>query len=169
MVVNLFSRRVVGWAAADHLRSELALDALAMAIARRRLAPGLVHHSDRSSQYASRRYQKELERHGLIPSMSRKGDCWDHAMAESFLGTFKTELIRQRPWATRAGAKSAIAEHIEPFYNSERIHSRLNYASPADFEWASARKAALAAQRNCPRERGKVTGHSPSLGPYCRT
>ena len=127
------------------MRAELALDALAMAIARRRPAPGLVHHSDRGSQYASRRYQKELERHGIVPSMSRKGDCWDNAVAESFLGTFKTELIHQRPWATRAGARRAIAEYIELFYNSQRIHSHLGYVSPAEYERVSAREAALAA------------------------
>jgi putative transposase len=145
VVVDLFSRRVVGWAADGHMRTELVLNALAMAIARRRPAPGLVHHSDRGSQYASHRYQQELARHGMVPSMSRKGNCWDNAVAESFFGSIKTELIHTRPWATRAGARGAIAEYIELFYNSQRLHSRLGYASPAEYERAFAARAALAA------------------------
>ena len=145
VVVDLFSRRVVGWAADGHMRTELVLNALTMAISRRRPAPGLVHHSDRGSQYASHRYQQELERHGMVPSMSRKGNCWDNAVAESFFGTIKTELIDRRPWATKRGAKNAIAEYIELFYNPERLHSRLGYVSPAEYERASTREAALAA------------------------
>ena len=145
VVVDLFSRRVVGWAADEHMRTELVLDALGMAIARRRPAPGLVHHSDRGSQYASHRYREELERHGLVASMSRKGDCWDNAVAESFFGTIKTELLDRRPWPTRQGARGAVAEYIELFYNPQRLHSHLGYISPAEYERASAPNAAMAA------------------------
>ena len=145
VVIDLFSRRVVGWAADSHMRTEPVLDALAMALARRRPGPGLVHHSDRGSQYASKRYQDELERHGIVASMSRKGDCWDNAVAESFFGTIKTELLDRRPWATRSGAKEAISEYIELFYNATRLHSHLGYVSPAEYEFATRGRKALAA------------------------
>ena len=145
VVIDLFSRRVVGWAAKEHMRTELALDALTMAVSRRCPAPGLVHHSDRGSQYASHAYQQELAALGMVPSMSRKGNCWDNVVAESFFGTIKTELLDRRPWTTRGGAKRAIAEYIELFYNAQRLHSHLGYVSPAEYERASAREAALAA------------------------
>jgi transposase InsO family protein len=134
VVLDLFSRRVVGWAADDHMRTQLVLDALSMARRRRQPDPGLLHHSDRGSQYASGDYQRELGRRGIVCSMSRRGDCWDNAVAESFFGTIKTELIDRRPWATRSTVTHAIAEYIEVFYNGRRLHSALGYISPAEFE-----------------------------------
>jgi putative transposase len=134
VVIDLFARRVVGWAMADHLRTELVLDALAMAIGRRMPDAGLVHHSDRGCQYASDAYRTVLERHGVVCSMSRKGNCWDNAVVESFFSTLKTELVHRHPWPTRAAAQAAIAEWIEVFYNRHRRHSSIGYVSPADYE-----------------------------------
>jgi transposase InsO family protein len=133
-IVDLFSRRIVGWAVADHLRTELALEALAMALGMRQPEQGLVHHSDRGSQYASEAYRAELAARGIVCSMSRVGDCWDNAVAESFFATLKTELLYRRPWATKREAKTAIHEYIAAFYNPHRRHSSLGYRSPRDFE-----------------------------------
>lgn len=134
VIIDLFSRRVIGWAAADHLRTDLVIEALANALGLRVPEAGLVHHSDRGCQYASDVYRVTLERHGIVCSMSRKGNCWDNAVVESFFSTLKTELIHRRGWATHREARSAIAEWIEVFYNRHRIHSTLGYLSPADFE-----------------------------------
>jgi len=134
VIVDLFSRRVVGWAADDHMRTELVLDALHMALGRRRPDDGLLHHSDRGSQYASRDYRRELDERGVVCSMSRKANCWDNAVAESFFATIKKELIYRRPWPTRASARNAIADYIEMFYNPHRRHSALGYISPAEAE-----------------------------------
>jgi transposase InsO family protein len=136
LAVLLFahSRRVVGWAMADHLRTELALDALAMALACRRPAAGLVHHTDRGCQYTAAAYQAALAAHGLVGSMSRSGDCLDNAMAESFLATLKAELVDRHRWASRAVARTAIFEWIEVIYNRQRTHSALAYQPPAHFE-----------------------------------
>jgi transposase InsO family protein len=134
VVIDLFSRRVVGWAMADHLRTELALDALNMALGRRLPPAKLIHHSDRGSQYASARYQRILKDNAIVCSMSRAGNCWDNAVVESFFATLKTELIHRRSWPTRRQAKAAIAEYIELFYNCRRIHSSLAYRSPAQYE-----------------------------------
>lgn len=133
-VVDLYSRRVVGWATADHLRAELPLAALHMALAARRPAAGLVHHSDRGSQYACEAYQALLASRGIEPSMSRPGDCWDNAPMEGFFGTLKRELVHRERYADHAAARRSLFEYIEVFYNRRRLHSTLGYRSPADFE-----------------------------------
>jgi len=144
VIVDVFSRRVVGWAIDDHMRAELALEALAMAVRERRPLPRLVHHSDRGSQYASEAYQQALKAHGMICSMSRKGDCWDNAMAESFFATLKRELIYRQSWASKARATWAINEYIACFYNTWRRHTGLGGVSPMKYE-AAVRVQALAA------------------------
>lgn len=145
VVLDLFSRRVVGWAAAEHMRTELVLEALSKALGLRQPCPDLLHHSDRGSQYASGDYQHELARRGIVCSMSRRGDCYDNAVAESFFGTLKTELLDRQPWATRQAAKAAIGDYIDSFYNSHRLHSYLGYQSPVEFERCYHRKATQAA------------------------
>jgi transposase InsO family protein len=134
VLLDAHSRRVVGWAMADHLRTELALDALAMALARRRPAAGLVHHTDRGCQYTAVAYRSRLASAGLACSMSRSGQCLDNALAESFFATLKSELVERRHWATRAAARTAIFAWIEVFYNRQRAHSALAYRPPAVFE-----------------------------------
>jgi putative transposase len=139
VVLDLFSRRVVGWAMADHLRTELVLDALDLALATRRPAPGLVHHSDRGCQYTSLAFGRRLQAAGLVPSMSRTGNCWDNAVAESFFATLKRELVDRpdrAPWPTRAAARQALFEYVEVFYNRRRRHSTLRSRSPAAYEAA---------------------------------
>ena len=113
---------------------KLTLDALDMALRSRRPARGLLHHSDRGSQYASADYRKALEQRGIRGSMSRRGNCWDNAVAESFFGRLKTELVHQVDFPTRAAARSALFDYIEVFYNRQRRHSHLGYVSPAEFE-----------------------------------
>lgn len=134
VVVDLFSRRVVGWAMAEHLRTELVEDALDAALGAREPAPNMIHHSDRGCQYASTAYREKLARLGVQASMSRRGDCYDNAVVESFFGTLKQELVHQTRWTTHAEARAAIHEYIEVFYNRRRLHSSLGYRSPADFE-----------------------------------
>jgi transposase InsO family protein len=133
-IVDVFSRRIVGWAVADHLRTKLALEALGMALGIRHPDQGLVHHSDRGCQYASEAYRSELAARGIVCSMSRVGDCWDNAVAESFFATLKTELIHRRPWPTKSEARAAIHDYIGAFYNPNRRHSSLGYLSPMDYE-----------------------------------
>jgi putative transposase len=133
-ILDLYSRAVVGWAMSESLSRELALRALDMAHRSRHPLPGLVHHSDRGCQYASADYRRELAAHGMVCSMSRKGDCWDNAVAESFFATLKTELVHEADFATRAEARSAIFDFIEVFYNRRRRHSFLGYLCPVDFE-----------------------------------
>ena len=133
-ILDLFSRRVVGFAMSERIDRQLALDALRAAGGRRLPNAGLVHHSDRGSQYASGDYQDALAEAGVVCSMSRKGNCWDNAVAESFFATLKTELVYLRRFATRAEARAAIFEFIESFYNRERRHSTLGYLSPVEFE-----------------------------------
>jgi transposase InsO family protein len=132
-VLDPFSRRVVGWALADHLRTELVEDAGRMALTQRRPLHDLIHHSDQGSQYASADYQALLEKHSITVSMSRTGDCYDNAMMESFWGTLKAECATA-PFASRAAAREAIFEYLEVWYNRQRLHSALNYTSPAQFE-----------------------------------
>lgn len=138
-VLDAFSRRIVGWSMADHLQSDLASDALKMALARRRPNGGkdLLHHSDRGVQYASDDYQHLLKRHGIDASMSRRGDCYDNAMMESFWATLKTELVHQQKYSTQEQARRSIFEYIEMFYNRKRLHSSLGYVSPESFEAAA--------------------------------
>jgi len=133
-ILDLFSRRVVGFAMSERIDRQLALDALTAAIGRRLPNVGLVHHSDRGSQYASGDYQDALSAAGVVCSMSRKGNCWDNAVAESFFATLKTELVYLRRFATKTEAREAIFEFIESFYNRERRHSTLGYLSPVEFE-----------------------------------
>ena len=134
VVIDLFSRQVVGWSMAERMRAKLANDALLMAIWKRKPDKGLIWHTDRGSQYASDSHRALLQEHGIIQSMSRKGNCWDNAVAESFFHTLKTELVHQRRYQTRGEAKQAIFEYIEVFYNRERLHSTNNYLSPVDYE-----------------------------------
>jgi len=134
VLLDAHSRRVVGWAMADHLRAALALDALAMALGSRRPAAGLIHHTDRGGQYAAIAYQEALAAREITASMSRAGDCYDNAMAESFFATLKAELVDTRPWPTRQAARQAIFAWIEVFYNRQRLHSALGYRSPVAFE-----------------------------------
>jgi putative transposase len=133
-ILDACSRKIVGWSMATHLRSELVVDALQMAIARRKPAPGLVHHSDRGAQYTSLSFGRRLEEEGLIPSMGRVGSAYDNALAESFVATLKTELLYRNGWPTRQAVRSAIFEYIEGFYNPRRRHSALAYLSPTEFE-----------------------------------
>jgi len=133
-VIDLCSRRVVGWSMAEHMETGLVADALRMALARRRPGAGLLHHSDRGSQYASDDYQHLLAGHGITCSMSGKGDCWDNAVMESFWATLKTELVHHERYATREQARRSIFEYIEVFYNRQRLHSSLGYVSPETFE-----------------------------------
>jgi len=133
-VMDLCSRRIVGWAMQSTLERSLTLSALEMAIARRRPGPGLIHHSDRGSQYACGDYQDLLARQGMIPSMSRKGDVWDNAPKESFFGTLKSELVHAWSRPPRAEARREVFDFIEVFYNRQRLHSSLGYQSPAVFE-----------------------------------
>jgi putative transposase len=133
-VLDLFSRRIVGWSVADHMRTELISDALLMAIGRRQPSVNLLHHSDRGSQYASADYQQLLKRQGVQVSMSRKGNCWDNAVMERFFGSLKSERTQGENYLTREQAKADVIDYIEMFYNSQRLHSTLNYISPMQFE-----------------------------------
>jgi len=134
VVLDLFSRRVVGWSMQSTLETRLVHDALSMAQQARKPEAGLLHHSDRGSQYASHSYQEQLRRHGMVCSMSRRGNCWDNAVVESFFSTLKSELICDQPYRTRAQARSAVFEYIEVWYNRKRRHSTLGYISPVQFE-----------------------------------
>jgi transposase InsO family protein len=134
VILDLFSRRVVGWAMCDRMTRQLTLDALTMALTHRQPARGLIHHSDRGSQYASHDYRRVLAAHGIVCSMSRRGDCWDNAVAESFFSTLKLELVYETAWRTRAEARADVFQYVEGFYNGQRLHSSLGYLSPVAFE-----------------------------------
>jgi putative transposase len=133
-VIDLASRKVVGWALADHMRTELIEDALTAAFTTRRPAPGVIFHSDRGCQYTSRDFAVLARANGVVLSVSRKGECWDNAVAESFFATVKRELIDGRAWPTRAGLHRAVFDYIEGWYNTRRLHSSLGYLSPAEYE-----------------------------------
>ena len=134
VVLDLFSRRVVGMAMSELIDRQLVLDALGEAMRLRQPGLGLLHHSDRGSQYASIEYQAALRDHGALCSMSRRGNCWDNAVAESFFSTLKIELVYDEHFATRAQARWAIQDYVERFYNVERLHSALGYVSPIEYE-----------------------------------
>ena len=133
-ILDLYTRKIVGWAMRDHMRVELTLAALMMAVQRQRPAPGLIHHTDRGSQFAAHDYQNALAAAGMTCSMSRRGNCWDNAPMESFFHTLKTELVHQRNYATREEARRDLFQYIEGYYNRQRIHSALNSLTPEQME-----------------------------------
>lgn len=144
VVLDLYTRMVVGWSMQERMTRELVIDALRMAWFRRCPKPGLVHHSDRGSQYCSHDYQAVLKEYGMLASMSRKGNCWDNAVTESFFGSLKNERVHHRRYATRAQAKQDLFEYIEAFYNRRRRHSALRYTSPVAYHaaWIAQQKRA---------------------------
>ena len=132
VILDLHSRLVVGWSLADHMRTELVEGALAAALGSREPSQDLMHHSDRGSQYASESYRSKLAAYGISVSMSRRGDCYDNAVVESFFGTLKQELVHHARWMDLSDARAAIHEYIEVFYNRQRLHSSLDYRTPAE-------------------------------------
>lgn len=132
VIEDLATREIVGWSMADHLRAELCLDALVMALQRRRPSRGLTHHSDRGVQYAAEPYRRVLERHAIRQSMSRRGNCLDNAPMESFFASLKKEHVHHTRFHTRAEARAAVFEYVEVFYNRQRLHSALGYRTPAE-------------------------------------
>ena len=144
-VMDLFSRRIVGWAMSEHIDASLVVSAMAMALSQRRPEVGLLHHSDRGSQYASDVFQELLQDNGIVCSMSRKGDCWDNACMESFFGSLKTEWVTVKKYKTRDEAEKDIFKYIELFYNRKRRHAALGYLSPAAYEESYETKQQLAA------------------------
>lgn len=134
--IDLYSRRVVGWSMGTRMKAGLVTDALRMAIWRRQPAAGLIVHSDRGSQYASKAYRRLLKANGFVGSMSRKGDCWDNAVAESFFASLKKERVHWKHYQTRIEAQQDVLDYIAMFYNSQRLHSYLDYVSPMDYESA---------------------------------
>lgn len=144
-IVDAFSRRVVGWSMADHLRSQLAVNALNMAVARRRPADGLIHHSDQGIQYTASAYQTVLKQANITPSMGAVGSALDNALAESFLGALKVELIDRYTWPSRQAARTAIFHWMEHTYNRQRLHSALDYAPPVEYELAHSQPGATVA------------------------
>jgi putative transposase len=143
-VLDTYSRRIVGWSMTNNLKTELVLDALNMAIYTRRPSPGLIHHSDRGSQYTSVEFGGRLREEGLLPSMGSVADAYDNSMAESFVSTLKRELIHRHSWPSRQSARTAIFEYIEGFYNTRRRHSALGHLSPSEYEEARMRGDAVA-------------------------
>jgi putative transposase len=140
-ILDLFSRAVVGWAVDSSLSTALPLEALRRAVQRRRPSAGLLHHSDRGCQYTSNEYREALGKLGITVSMSRTGNCWDNAVAESFFSTLKNELIHRRQWSNRTELHSAVFQYVEVFYNRRRMHSSLDYRTPAEAEEEYAKAA----------------------------
>ena len=138
IMLDLYSRQVIGWAMSDRNNTKLVIDALQMAVARRHIEKPVIVHSDQGSTYASGDYQRLLSQHGMLPSMSRKGECYDNAVAESFFGTLKTEWVDDEDYRTREQAKQSLFEYIEVFYNRQRRHSYLGYVSPNEYEQTNA-------------------------------
>ncbi len=134
VLIDLFSRKVVGWSVAETMQTELCLDALRMATVTRSIRPGLLHHTDRGSQYTSGSYRAALKRHEMVQSMSRKGNGWDNAVVESFFGTLEQELVGDTRWQSVEHARKAVGDYIHGFYNAERRHSTLGQISPVEFE-----------------------------------
>ena len=147
VLLDLYSRRVIGWSMSDSLHTELALGALKMAFGHRE-AQDVLHHSDRGCQYASNDYRQQLENHGLLSSMSRRGNCWDNAVAESFFSTLKLELVYRSSWTTRAEARADVHEYIEVFYNRRRKHSTIGYKTPVQAEQEHAAREEALNERN---------------------
>ena len=143
IMLDLFNREVVGWSLKPRLSADLVTDALTMAWFRRQPAPGLIHHSDRGSQYASHAFQQKLTEYGMVCSMSRKGNCWDNAPAESWFNSFKHERVFGERFLTRDAMKATAFEYIEVFYNRRRLHSFLGYTSPVQYlkHWREAQDA----------------------------
>ena len=136
VLIDLFSRKVVGWAVQETMETELCLKALRRAVTARGNVQGTIHHTDRGSQYASKAYRSSLARSGFVQSMSRKGNCWDNAVAESFFGTLEQELMPEQPWRDVEAARAAVGRYIHHYYNLVRRHSTLGYISPISFETA---------------------------------
>ena len=145
VIIDLFSRRVVGWSLENHMRTELVLKALKMAKGHRKIPDGLIFHSDRGVQYASNEFRAELSKNGIEQSMSRKGNCWDNAVAESFFATIKRELVRKHLWLNLRAARIDIHKYTEVFYNRKRKHSTIGYFNPVDYERYFENHAAVAA------------------------
>jgi putative transposase len=143
-VLDAYSRKLVGWSMASHLRTELVADALEMALCRRKPKAGLIHHSDQGAQYTSLSFGKRLKEAGIVPSMGRVGSAYDNALAESFIATLKSELVYSQLWPTRASAQLAIFEYLECFYNRYRLHSALGYESPVDYEESTMKESTAA-------------------------
>ena len=156
------NRQIVGWSMANRITVRLTLEALQMAIERQNPPRGLLHHSDRGSQYTAEAYQRLLVRHGMRCSMSRKGDCWDNAMAESFFGSLKTELVHRCDFATRDDARRAVFEYIEVFYNRQRRHSTLGYLSPVEYAARSGNSAPPTAPLRFQNVKPKPKDSAPS-------
>ncbi len=142
VIIDLFSRSVVGWSLGNRITKQLVINALRMSVWRRRPTPGLIFHTDRGSQYCSKAFQKELKKYGMLSSMSRRGDCWDNSVAESFFATLKIERVFDSVYSSREEARGGIIDYIEMFNNSNRRHSYLGYLSPMDFEKMSVMKKA---------------------------
>jgi transposase InsO family protein len=134
VLLDLYSRRIVGWALSDHIDTELALSALRMAASTRSLKPSWIHHTDRDCRYGSDDYLAALKQLGARPSMSRKGDCWDNAVSESFFATLEKELLTLHPLQSRSKMRQHVADYIDNYYNLIRLHSHLDYVSPIEFE-----------------------------------
>ncbi len=134
VTMDLFSRKIVGWSMAPSMHANVVVDAMRMAVNQRRPEPGLIHHSDRGSQYASEAFRSLLAGHGLLASMSRKGNCYDNAAMESFFHSLKTELVNHEHYRSHDHARASLFDYIEAFYNRQRLHSTLDYLSPSEFE-----------------------------------
>lgn len=143
-ILDVYSRKVVGWSMANHLRTELVVDALEMALWRRKPNAGLIHHTDRGSQYTALSFGKRLEEGGIVPSMGRAGSALDNAISESFVASLKTELLHRHRFISREAARTAVFDYIEGFYNRARRHSSLGYLSPSDYEQATMEEVAVA-------------------------
>ncbi len=143
-ILDVYSRKVVGWAMATHLRTELVVDALEMALWRRKPNAGLIHHTDRGSQYTALSFGKRLEEAGIVPSMGRAGSALDNAISESFAASLKCEVLHRQRFLSREAAKTAIFDYIEGFYNRARLHSSLGYLSPSEYEQATMEEVAVA-------------------------
>jgi putative transposase len=163
-VQDVYSRRIVGWSMADHMRSELVVDALQMALTRRRPGPGLIHHSDQGSQFVSLAFGQAARAAGIAQSMGSRGDCFDNAVAESFFATLKKELIHRRSWPTKTELRTELFDYIEVFFNRQRRHTTLGMLSPTDYENSTlgGDGAALAAPRLASPDTIKFTTPTPS-------